>query len=71
MVSSGADRVSHSRRGVRYFVLRSVSSCPRRSFTVPLPFRKVVKRRGVRRFFLPFTAALLVVGFVAFGFMAG
>jgi len=38
---------------------------------MPLPFRKVVKRQGVRRFFLPFTAALLLVGFVAFGFMAG
>lgn len=53
------------------FVWRSVSTYSKRSFTVPLPFRKVVKRRGVRRFFLPFTAALLVVGFVAFGVMAG
>ena len=40
-------------------------------FTMPLPFRKVVKRHGVRRFFLPFTAALLLVGFIAFGFVAG
>lgn len=57
--------------GAFYFVRRNAVRDIRRFVTVPLPFRKVVKRQGVRRFFLPFTAALLLVGFVAFGFMAG
>ena len=29
---------------------------------MPLPFRKVFKRRAVRRFLLPFTLALVFVG---------
>ena len=29
---------------------------------MPLPFRKVLKRRALRRFLLPFTFALAVVG---------
>ena len=32
---------------------------------MPLPFRKVFKRRAMRRFLLPFTLALAVIGIAA------
>ena len=32
---------------------------------MPVPFRKVFERRGVRRFLLPFTMGLMLFGFVA------
>ncbi len=37
---------------------------------MPLPFRKVFRRRGMRRVLLPFTAALVLISVVAFSSMA-
>lgn len=32
---------------------------------MPVPFRKIFKRPGLRRIVLPFTAALVLLGFAA------
>lgn len=37
---------------------------------MPLPFQKILRRPSMRRFVLPFTIALLLVGFIAFNMMA-
>lgn len=33
---------------------------------MPLPFQKVIKRPGLRRILLPFTLALVLLGFIVF-----